>query len=543
VLDDHPIQGETITIEATVANMGYIEADRTVIKFFEGARSTGHGGTEIGEPQVIFDLGKFQSKKVTTSWNLSGFTGEHEIWAVIDEVEPPEIVISNNAMNCSIIIRSENQLPVARLTVIPEGVLYTGDTLFFDGRNSTDDISVKLYLFDFDDGNTSGWISNSELYYQYQTPGTFIASLKVKDTDGAISTNLAQKKLTIKQTVEPVPNRAPVIDRFTANPIEVEVQESVNLKIIAHDPDDDELTYHLQADNGELKNNELSSSATWTAPSTAGTFSISARVFDGELYSESITTEINVYKETKNHMPVIQQIVLDPTEVVIGSSVSITVTAYDPDPDDVLSYNYEVTDGNILGEGSRVIWRTPDVPDIYFIKVEVVDNGGLYDEDEILVNVIEINYEPEILDSDVEPSTIREDKGETVLFTIELFDENGLDDIYSVKIDLSSLGGKSTQKMYDNGKYGDIQSGDGIYSYEHFVSRGMSVGEVTITITIKDLAMNEVIYDVELEIEKGKGEDATGGTFLPGFEGNLTIICMGCIIIFLSIIKRKKYKK
>lgn len=537
--EENPIQGETLTIEASVVNMGYFTAAQAVIQFYDGAPSTGQGGIKLGELQVITDLEKFHSDKVTIYWNTTGFSGTHNIWGVIEEVSPPELVITNNKMNSTIYIREENEKPIAVLTGTPINDLYPGDTVSFDGENSTDDISVKFYNFNFGDGNTSSWISNSRINYQYQSPGIVTATLKVKDSDGTISTNSAKVKITINSP--PQPNRPPVIDRFTANPLEVETLQSVSLKVIAHDPEGDDLTYHFSAGYGELKTNEQNSGATWQAPDEKGIYLISAWVFDGELNSEIVSLEIKVIKVTKNHMPEIDEIIIEPNEIFTNTQATITVLAIDPDQDDKLQYNYDISGGTIAGSGSSVTWLAPDEPDMYFITVTVIDQGGLSDDEEIFIEVKELNYSPEVISASAEPNTLKNDDSTSVLFTVELFDENGLDDIYSVNLDLEDLNGENDQKMYDNGRYGDIHVEDGIYSYEFIVYSGLSIGTKIISITIKDRGGLEITYDVELLIEPGGTDDEASNTFTPGFEAGIIIICLAGSIIYLYYKGNKKH--
>ncbi len=538
VLESYPISGDPVTVEASVANMGYISAESANIKFFEGGPGELYGGREIGEEQQIYNLEKFHSTKVSTIWDTSGFYGELDIWAVIESEKPKEIVINNNAMNTSIDIRSTNQPPVARLTVTPINNVYTGDILYFNGANSTDDIAVEFYFFDFGDGNSSNWISNSEIYYQYHSSGKFVVKLMVKDIDDELSTTPAQITLTIKSYAPP--NRAPVIDRFTANPMEVYVSETVNLKVIASDPDFDELIYYYSADAGELTSNEHSSIATWHAPAMVGIYTINAQVFDGELYSELVKIEINVIEEQKNKLPVIDEILVSPTLVYTNLEVTIKVLAMDPDTNDELSYTYEPTGGNILGSGATIIWKAPNEPDVYFIKVIVTDTRGLSADDEVMINVLERSYSPKVIDGLVNPSIIKNDKPNSVLFSVNIEDENGLDDIYKVTIDLSPLGGDKDQEMVDNGKFGDITGNDGYYSYEHLVSGGIAAGEKVLKVTVKDYQGNEETYNLKLTIEKGKQNNESSSAFTSGFEGILLIVCAFSIVIFINISKKRK---
>ena len=340
--NDHPIQGNEVTLEASVANMGYLDVKRASVRFYDGVPSE---GTKITEKEIT-NLEKFHSITVSSIWDTTGEAGEHDIWAVIEDVDPKELVISNNAFNFSLDIREKNAEPVAVLTAFPLMDLLPGDTVRFDTSNSSDDIEVEYYYYDFGEGNSSGWIINSKIDHQYQSAGKFTAKLKVRDSDGAISTNLAEEKITI--TALPPPNRPPSIDGFTANPTELGPSEASSLKILASDPDYDELTYHFIASAGELSTKEYKSVATWFAPDIEGVYTITAKVSDGEYFSTEETVDIQVIIPYVNEFPVIKNIIVDPSQIYPGNTTSIVVQAYDPNPSDMLTYSYEVNFGQIL---------------------------------------------------------------------------------------------------------------------------------------------------------------------------------------------------
>ncbi|HTY13151.1 MAG TPA: S-layer homology domain-containing protein [Candidatus Omnitrophota bacterium] len=68
-----------------------------------------------------------------------------------------------------------------------------------------------------------------------------------------------------------------------------------------------------------------------------------------------------------------------------------------------------------------------------------------------------------------------------------IVDRQGLDDILSVKADISDLGGPPDAEMRDDGTYGDEKKGDGIYTLR-FVATTEVYGEKTVTITATDKA-------------------------------------------------------
>lgn len=121
----------------------------------------------------------------------------------------------------------------------------------------------------------------------------------------------------------------------------------------------------------------------------------------------------------ENHNPVINSVTPTKTEVGLGGSVRIIVSAYDPD-NDVLIYSWDCDDGSIKGPVTGVTWTAPDIPSIYKIRVKVKDRHGgeATDECTILVTEKESVTEPEYPTvtpkMKITPSTIPLSKAEGV---------------------------------------------------------------------------------------------------------------------------------
>jgi hypothetical protein len=150
---------------------------------------------------------------------------------------------------------------------------------------------------------------------------------------------------------------------------------------------------------------------------------------------------------------------------------------------------------------------------------------------------MEQEYPPEIDLTEAEPAKLVNDQARLVVFKVQVTDNNGLFDIKRVTIDLTPVLGDPEQKMYDNGKFGDMARGDGIYSYEYMVPDGLPSGTKTIEITVTDHSDNEITSELYLEIEEKKSGKSSQANFLPGFEIELIIFTFGFVIL-LELIKR-----
>lgn len=245
------------------------------------------------------------------------------------------------------------------------------------------------------------------------------------------------------------------------------------------------------------------------------------------IISQGIT--ISTYE---NNPPIIYDTLAEPSKVDLGGSSKITVDAYDKDNDDLI-YTYKISSGTILGEGNIVTWIAPEIVGLYKIKVTVTDSFDDEDYDDISISVEKVNVPPTIKTTSVTPNRVKNDGNSKVLITGEVDDGNGMNDINTVKIDLTSIGGSRNQQMYDDGSHGDLVSNDGIFSYEIIISSDVLEGNKEMTIMVTDYSYSEASETITFEIEKVSSESEKG---VPGFEGFLLSI----IILFYIFTKNRK---
>ncbi|MHA2364251.1 MAG: Heimdall-CTERM domain-containing surface protein [Candidatus Hodarchaeales archaeon] len=80
-----------------------------------------------------------------------------------------------------------------------------------------------------------------------------------------------------------------------------------------------------------------------------------------------------------NHIPSITAYSASPSIINPTENTTITITAVDPDPLDVLTYIYEPSVGTIIGSGYQVVYEAPSSPDFYYLNISVVDPHGAFD--------------------------------------------------------------------------------------------------------------------------------------------------------------------
>ncbi len=92
---------------------------------------------------------------------------------------------SINARPIAVLLADKNLVPP------DESILLFGSTSYDEGR-------VDRYLFDFGDGNTSGWTTLSTFTYSYSSIGVYDVSLTVMDDFGAVSVNNARISIDVQ---------------------------------------------------------------------------------------------------------------------------------------------------------------------------------------------------------------------------------------------------------------------------------------------------------------------------------------------------------
>jgi hypothetical protein len=87
-----------------------------------------------------------------------------------------------------------------------------------------------------------------------------------------------------------------------------------------------------------------------------------------------------------NNPPIISKVEVDTTSVKPKGTVTITVTASDPE-DDILIYHYDPSDGTILGAGEEVTWTASEKTGECLIQVWVSDGKKSSDKKSVIISV------------------------------------------------------------------------------------------------------------------------------------------------------------
>lgn len=147
---------------------------------------------DVGVVQVDFDveatlIGTDTTAPYSVSWNSTTVVdGTYTLTATaVDTIGQT----ANHSI--SVLVDNVNDPPVADAG--PDQSAYVGETVYFDGSDSTDDGTIDSYVWDFDDGATSTGVTTGHVY---SATGTYTVTLVVTDNGGLTGSDTAEVTIT-----------------------------------------------------------------------------------------------------------------------------------------------------------------------------------------------------------------------------------------------------------------------------------------------------------------------------------------------------------
>jgi subtilase family serine protease len=143
--DETAYPGDTITIDATIHNIGDLQANSVEVKFFDGST-----GPQIGTTQTIPSLPAGQNATVSVTWNIPLLQQSHDIYVKVDPDDKlPETNEINNVAFASIVL-PDLEIDESDVTFSYEqGSLRINATIHNSGVIAASNVAVEL----FDEGS------------------------------------------------------------------------------------------------------------------------------------------------------------------------------------------------------------------------------------------------------------------------------------------------------------------------------------------------------------------------------------------------------
>ncbi|MBN1856616.1 MAG: hypothetical protein JW846_06675 [Dehalococcoidia bacterium] len=177
------------------------------------------------------------------------------------------------------------------------------------------------------------------------------------------------------------PNTAPVILSVTPATDRIQPLDQCQVICEAEDDDGDTLTYAWTTGQGDISGE--GATVEWAAPDTEGIFRVSVTVDDGNGGTAEFSTSLRV---KNNYAPEIQSLTAFDEWVLPGASTYVSSSATDADGDAV-TFEWDATAGEIIGEGDSIIWIAPAEEGSYRVTVRVLDSYGGEESREVPISV------------------------------------------------------------------------------------------------------------------------------------------------------------
>jgi len=220
-----PTEGDMVTIQAVIHNVGRISASDIVVQFYDGDLVN---GTQIAANQTIDFLAVGRNESVQVLWNTTGLAGVHNIYVVVD---PDDVILeldeTNNQANKSITVKPLD-ITAPDTTISLSGIMGTNNWYLSNVTvtlNATDDISGVNYTEYSTDNVTWNnylvpFVTSAEgittVYYRSvdnygNVEDVKIAMVKIDKTAPIVSLNVSPTGWTTADNVTYMPSCADAI--------------------------------------------------------------------------------------------------------------------------------------------------------------------------------------------------------------------------------------------------------------------------------------------------------------------------------------------
>lgn len=245
------------------------------------------------------------------------------------------------------------------------------------------------FAWDFAGGAANSPVQNPGAV-TFSSAGTYVVSLTVKDSLGAVDATPAQRIVTVLGTPPPPQNQLPTSNIVSpATNLTIVAGNSVNFSGFGTDPDNDVPLSYLWNFGGAAANSSLQSPGN-VKFTTVGTYVVSLNVTDSR-GGKNVTaaTRTIVVQNTPPNLPP-NAVITSPTSnvtVSVGSSVSFAGFATDPDNNVPLTYAWDFSGAapaSALQNPGAVKFLTAGT---YLVSLVARDSLGLADTSAAVVAV------------------------------------------------------------------------------------------------------------------------------------------------------------
>ncbi|NKI32005.1 PKD domain-containing protein [Croceivirga thetidis] len=387
------VVGSGLADQTNVAEATYIESDNQHFALeYDGQGyykfRAEHSGSYLDVQAASPDSG-------TNVWQFTGNTSDAQLWQIVDAGDNTFHVISKVGGNYLAVEPDGNiavytadgsdeqrwqfKFPGFDPTAVAISDITEGDApllVNFTGDQSTDDVGIASYSWDFGDG--VGTSTDANPSYTFTGAGTYTVVLTVTD-DGGL-TDTAEIEITVT-----VANGAPTAVA-SSDVTEGEAPLLVNFTGDQSTDDVGIASYSWDFGDGIGTSTDANPSYTFTG---AGTYTVVLTVTDDGGLTDSAQIEISV--TAANGSPIALAI----ADVTEGDAPLLVNFTGDQSTDDVGIANYSWDFGDGVGTSTDANPSyTFTAAGTYTVVLTVTDDGGLTDTDELTITVTTANNAP-----------------------------------------------------------------------------------------------------------------------------------------------------
>ena len=250
-----------------------------------------------------------------------------------------------------------NNAPVVSTATVTPTTQAAPASFTFKATATDVDKQALTYAWVFADGSKATGVTAA--LKNLTTPGTYTATVTVRDTGGLTATK------TVSYTV--TPNNAPVVSVATVTPTAMAAPASFSFTATGADVDKQALTYAWVFADGSKATTQTARKIV-TAP---GTYAATVTVTDTGGLTATKTVS---YTVTPNNAPVVVSASVTAASLPAGQSRTFSASSSDAD-NQVLTYKWVFGDGSTSIKASAA--KTFVTPGTYTATVTVRDTGGL----------------------------------------------------------------------------------------------------------------------------------------------------------------------
>ena len=358
--DQYPRQNQTIKISAVIENIGLQGFNNDITNVSVGI-FVDDKLINLASNLTAIPVNKGITHEI--NWTINVTNGTHSIRIQIDIFENlTEVNETNNTLTKNIII---NSIPIAFLNVKPQIALTYEEILLnaSESYNEVESVPIQMYYYTFGDGRTSGWITNSTVFYNYSNNGIYFVMVKVLDASNNESQWSALTEITIN-------NRAPD-PAFTIEPAAGTVKTEFTFNpALSSDLDGNIVRYFWNFSDG-ISSSQATPKHTFNDDIV---YNISLTVWDDDgTKSQELTKQLRIQnlppEATFSYSPSFP----NSTEVITFNSTG----TFDPD-DELLTLDYiwDFGDGSNFVFNDTIVQHNYSKPGTYNVTLWVIDDNG-----------------------------------------------------------------------------------------------------------------------------------------------------------------------